>query len=220
MSKSLRLADPFPPARPPRGMAADVRHLIFGFGSLVNADSRKRDVVDPAAVCVRVSSLGYVRSWNFRSPTGFTALGLRRPQTEAEGGVAINGVVFPAGLDLAALDEREAGYQRVPVPPDCVMVLPPVREETPAEQDLRALLDGVCCGVLRWTAPSERALCPQRGLHTEHMQPPSRPCAGTSVLGWRSALPMASVLPPPPKNGPPTGLYLPEMGPNRFSNRR
>ena len=76
----------------------------------------------PCAIPVRLDGFGYVRSWCFRSSTGFTALGLRL----AEAGEAdkVNGVVFEAGQDLVSLDRREFGYTRVKIPRHSVTVLP------------------------------------------------------------------------------------------------
>ncbi|QBR02114.1 gamma-glutamylcyclotransferase family protein [Paraburkholderia pallida] len=92
--------------------------FIFGYGSLINTRSRDATAGKPvAAIPVRVSAaFGYVRSWNERAPSGFTALGLRRP-LKGEAPMTINGVIYPvAGNDMSAFDEREKGYVRVEVP--------------------------------------------------------------------------------------------------------
>lgn len=93
-------------------------HFIFGYGSLINTASRNATAGTPVqAIPVRVSAaFGYVRSWSDRAPSGFTALGLRRPLA-GEAPMTINGVVYPVvGNDMSAFDEREAGYVRVAVP--------------------------------------------------------------------------------------------------------
>jgi hypothetical protein len=66
---------------------------------------------------VRVSAaFGYVRTWNDRSPSGFTALGLRKPNP-GEAPNTINGVLYAVeGDDIAKFDAREEGYARVEVP--------------------------------------------------------------------------------------------------------
>lgn len=94
------------------------KEFIFGYGSLINTPSREatgRGRID--AVSARVSpAFGYVRSWVARSPSGFTALGLR-PAAPGEEPSSINGVVFPVdGDNLPRFDRRESGYDRVAVP--------------------------------------------------------------------------------------------------------
>ena len=93
-------------------------NFIFGYGSLVNTASRNSTSTRPIpAIPVRVSAaFGYIRVWNDRSPSGFTALGLRRP-APGESAMTINGVVYPVdGNDMAAFDARERGYVRMEVP--------------------------------------------------------------------------------------------------------
>ena len=69
------------------------------------------------AAPVRLSAeFGYVRAWNDRSPTGFTAMGVRKVGV-GEAGRTINGVVYPVdAADMAEFDDREAGYDRVEIP--------------------------------------------------------------------------------------------------------
>lgn len=93
-------------------------NFIVGYGSLINTASRNATASHPIhAIPVRVSAaFGYIRTWNDRSPSGFTALGLARA-TPGQSAMTINGVIFPAaGNDMAAYDAREAGYARVAVP--------------------------------------------------------------------------------------------------------
>jgi hypothetical protein len=68
---------------------------------------------------VRVSAaFGYIRAWDDRSTSGFTALGLRKPSAN-EKASTINGVLYPVeGGDMAKYDVREQGYRRVEVPRD------------------------------------------------------------------------------------------------------
>lgn len=92
--------------------------FLFGYGSIINAASRDATAARPApALPARIAaSFGYVRAWNDRSPTGFTALGLRRV-TAGEAGSTINGVLYPVEEDeMSAFDARETGYRRVEVP--------------------------------------------------------------------------------------------------------
>lgn len=94
--------------------------FIFGFGSIINDRSRRSS----APGCTHVvqarihAQWEWTRCWNFRSPTGFTALGLVKRDAGACGASSVNGVVFPVTEEqLAAFDARETGYRRELVPP-------------------------------------------------------------------------------------------------------
>ncbi len=92
--------------------------FIFGYGSLINSTSRNATASRPTiAVPARISAdFGYVRSWNDRTPAGFTALGVRKSRT-GELASTINGVLYPVeGDDLKKFDAREQDYVRVEVP--------------------------------------------------------------------------------------------------------
>jgi tetratricopeptide (TPR) repeat protein len=129
---------------------------IFGYGSIINDESRcgtlyESSTTEPIqknlsrnkltstspfgggslpgdeAVAVSVSSLFAKRCWNFRCPTGFTALGfvLQNPSIgrafESQGSSGlndINGVIFPVTTpqQLRSFDLREVGYNRVCIP--------------------------------------------------------------------------------------------------------
>ena len=94
--------------------------FIFGYGSLINSASRNSTAGKMIpAVPVRISAaFGYIRTWNDRSLSGFTALGLRKPRP-GETGSTINGVIYAASdAEIARFDAREAGYARVEVPRD------------------------------------------------------------------------------------------------------
>ncbi|MEO8132378.1 MAG: gamma-glutamylcyclotransferase family protein [Betaproteobacteria bacterium] len=96
--------------------------FIFGYGSLINSASRNATASKPtAAIPARISAdFGYVRTWNDRTPAGFTALGLRKSRA-GERASTINGVLYPVeGDDMARFDAREQGYVRVEVPADCI----------------------------------------------------------------------------------------------------
>jgi hypothetical protein len=99
-------------------LADQPTQFIFGYGSLINSASRNSTAAKPvAAIPVRVSAaFGFIRIWNDRSPSGFTALGLRQAGP-GESGMTINGVVYPVeGNDMTAFDAREKGYIRIEVP--------------------------------------------------------------------------------------------------------
>jgi len=94
--------------------------FIFGYGSLINSASRSSTAGMPTpAIPVRVSAaFGFFRTWNDRSSSGFTALGLRKagPGEQAS---TINGVLYAVdGSDMAKFDLRETGYSRLEVPRD------------------------------------------------------------------------------------------------------
>ena len=94
--------------------------FIFGYGSLINSASRNATAGKTIpAIPVRVSAaFGYIRAWDDRSTSGFTALGLRKPGP-GEKASTINGVLYPVdGDDMAKYDVRERGYARVEVPRD------------------------------------------------------------------------------------------------------
>lgn len=99
--------------------------FIFGYGSLINSASRNSTAgkMSPA-IPVRVSAaFGFVRTWNDRSRSGFTALGLRKAGP-GERAATINGVIYAAGAgEIAKFDLREAGYARVEVPREDVEAL-------------------------------------------------------------------------------------------------
>jgi len=99
--------------------------FIFGYGSLIDTASRNATAGHSTpAIPVRVSAaFGYVRTWDDRTSTGFTALGLARAGP-GEHAMTINGVLFPVeGNDLPAFDARESGYARIEVPRDDIEAL-------------------------------------------------------------------------------------------------
>ncbi|HUC16331.1 MAG TPA: gamma-glutamylcyclotransferase family protein [Acetobacteraceae bacterium] len=99
--------------------------FIFGYGSLIDTASRNATAGRPTlAIPVRVSAaFGYVRTWDDRASTGFTALGLARAGP-GEPAMTINGVLFPVEAgDLSAFDARESGYARIEVPRDDIEAL-------------------------------------------------------------------------------------------------
>ena len=63
----------------------------------------------PAALVELSAAAGYVREWNFKAPSGFTAVGLR----PSDAPLPVCGVLFEACGALGRFDAREAGYDRV-----------------------------------------------------------------------------------------------------------
>jgi hypothetical protein len=112
----------------------DVEHheYIFGFGSMINITTHdpwltsSSSSISSESVCLPgrpagiLAKFGCQRGWNFRSNTGFTALGISYANAPDEA-TDINGVVFQIGRDmLPDFDRREVGYDRVLVPNDCM----------------------------------------------------------------------------------------------------
>jgi hypothetical protein len=88
--------------------------LVFGFGSLLDDESRLSTMSHTCRGAILCHVRGFVRSWCFRSDTGFTALGgFEAEPSAAEASIA--GIIFPAGTDLDSLDKRERGYHRVQI---------------------------------------------------------------------------------------------------------
>lgn len=112
---------------------------------------------EEVVVAVLGPSFPYRRSWSFRSPTGFTALGLE-PVVSNEEGVRINGILHTAN-NLASIDKRELGYRRVTVPLEQISLVGPV-PGTGVESALAGLVGAekdVICQV--WVYVLEESNC-------------------------------------------------------------
>ena len=89
----------------------------------------------PASLVELDAAAGFVREWNFRAPSGFTAVGVRAVDEPQQ---PISGVLFE--VDRAALtrfDSREAGYERVRLDPSHLRAV----EEGDAD-GIRDILEG------------------------------------------------------------------------------
>lgn len=84
------------------------QHWIFGYGSLICADSRSRTGVTGEALAVEVD--GLERSWNVAlADADLSVVGIRQRQGQQAGGM-----LFPVGEDqLPLFDAREKEYLRV-----------------------------------------------------------------------------------------------------------
>ena len=104
-----------------RAMADPSEQWLFGYGSVINDGSRAAQSEDEHAALVDLlPAAGYVREWNFRAPSGFCAVGLRR----ASSAEIVCGVLFPASEEtLRRFDTRELGYDRVALDPCHLAVL-------------------------------------------------------------------------------------------------
>ncbi|TCS40763.1 gamma-glutamylcyclotransferase family protein [Reinekea marinisedimentorum] len=101
-------------------------NYIFGYGSLICADSRSRTGVSSRANPIEVQ--GIARHWSLNSPTGDCTV----VSAHLDANAVCNGVYFSVDeLNLALFDEREAGYQRVIV--DWKNVIPLSDQPLPKE---------------------------------------------------------------------------------------
>lgn len=90
------------------------KNYIFGYGSLVNAESRAASLNGTrSVVAARVSAeFGYKRAWNYHGP-GFTALGLAKTNNP----MSINGVIYSVNDEgMSIWDMREKNYYRIELP--------------------------------------------------------------------------------------------------------
>ena len=85
---------------------------LFGYGSLINSESRARTGCSGAALPVRVS--GIQRAWNFVDrATRMTYLGVVLREESVTNGI----LVSVSTADLPLFDAREAGYTRTKLDP-------------------------------------------------------------------------------------------------------
>lgn len=101
---------------------SDTLVAYFGYGSLVNRATLRTAYI--AAQPVRLA--GWRRCWRPRSPAlpervepNASLLSARKVTDSIIDGL----LVFDHAENLPAVDERETGYDRVLVPPDCIQVL-------------------------------------------------------------------------------------------------
>jgi len=128
----------------------DDRVFLFGYGSLLNNESRcgsngcNNAERENDALLVRVSkNWGYTRAFCTRSQTGFTALGLISSDTKPTsagatvvGNAGIIGVIFEvSSIDLPTFDARERAYDRVTVPAEHIEVVSGQLLNMPKPQD-------------------------------------------------------------------------------------
>jgi len=151
---------------------------IFGFGSIMKTsthapwlttDSKSKSSPEtssylPGRRAVISRCFGYRRGWNFRSATGFTALGIVREagyrrqgdngdvshNNHNDGGgdsgnaTDINGVLFRiSSSQLPDFDRREVGYDRVEIPKDRIVLHPSEEKEDECQTRDEALSTSV-----------------------------------------------------------------------------
>jgi cation transport regulator ChaC len=91
---------------------ATLTHFVFGYGSLICPESRAITAPEQAhKIATPVSVRNVERVWSKRTSRGMTAMGVRFVE-DAE----CIGVILPVSdRELAQFDEREQGYDRVPL---------------------------------------------------------------------------------------------------------
>ena len=97
---------------------------IFGYGSLVNNESRFLTIkrhTEPIKVIID-KSFGYIRKWNYyNNDKNIIALGLEK---QVNSSYSINGILFDVNEDeIALLDKREIGYEKITIPSSCINIL-------------------------------------------------------------------------------------------------
>ena len=96
-----------------------MKEFIFAYGSLLNKTSRERTFHTASIYKANIKkNSGYYRTFNFRSNTGFTALGLAKSSDESKCiGATINGIIIEVENvhDFQKLDDREVGYNRIDI---------------------------------------------------------------------------------------------------------
>lgn len=103
-----------------------MREFIFGYGSLINDESRRRTAGESEGIAATVvlRDSEYERAWCFHAASGFTALGMRtakRTSAARSASQGVNGVLFEVrGGDavMSEFDLREEGYRRVALRPE------------------------------------------------------------------------------------------------------
>mmetsp|Transcript_10113 Transcript_10113/g.24541 ORF Transcript_10113/g.24541 Transcript_10113/m.24541 type:complete len:1333 (+) Transcript_10113:157-4155(+) len=89
---------------------------IFGFGSIMNRGTHGENFLPGVAVLLS-KEFGYERQWNFRSSTGFTALGVSKVPSGKDPTLDVNGVLFRVTQSMIPVfDRREVGYEKVRIP--------------------------------------------------------------------------------------------------------
>ncbi|KAJ3156152.1 hypothetical protein HDU86_004120 [Geranomyces michiganensis] len=115
-----------PPAAPtPTPSNTPPRHYLFGYGSLINPQSRLRTVPVPTRA-IPATVKGLQRSWSYPCPRNqYTAVGVTRVNNGCS--AQCNGVLIPLSetdpeADLRSLDARETHYTRTLLPVDDIVL--------------------------------------------------------------------------------------------------
>jgi len=114
-------------------------NYVFGYGSLINPDSRGCTVDSTkSARVIKVLAKGLERSWNYNCRDTYTAVGVSKVEDKS---IACNGVIIPIDdplNDLPKLDERECDYRRVQLFREDIEIIHDHSNETIDDQELLA----------------------------------------------------------------------------------
>lgn len=115
-----------------------LQHFVFGYGSLICANSRAVTAPETGDKLVTpVIVQGLERTWAKRTNRGMTAMGVRFVK---EGECV--GVLVPVSEDeLSMFDQREVGYDRILLNPDTVDVVPFLDDQHYNADDHQTFLD-------------------------------------------------------------------------------
>ncbi|KAJ3369468.1 hypothetical protein HDU91_007141 [Kappamyces sp. JEL0680] len=143
--------------------AAPRTQFLFGYGSLINPQSRERTLNRPLGKddVIPVSVAGLQRSWSYRcSRRDYTAVSVSRTTEHT----ATNGVLIPLldpKQDLALLDEREIHYARGLVPLSAIRFLGSETIQIPAD-------------ALVWVYENHDSAFPNFNASSQHVQQNAR----------------------------------------------
>jgi len=112
-------------------------NYVFGYGSLINPDSRGRTVDSTKSARVyKVLAKGLERSWNYNCRDVYTAVGVAKVDDLS---VTCNGVIIPIDdpiNDIPKFDEREKDYRRVKLSRENISIIHDQRNEGIKDEDL------------------------------------------------------------------------------------
>jgi len=114
-------------------------NYVFGYGSLINPDSRGCTVDSTkSARVIKVLAKGLERSWNYNCRDVYTAVGVSKVDDPS---ITCNGVIIPIDdpiNDLPKLDERELHYRRVPLSRKNISIIHDDRNQGVSDEKLLA----------------------------------------------------------------------------------
>lgn len=149
---------------------------VFGFGSIINTathapwlaltssidnNSTNGSNIGNTALqgqrATILATFGFKRGWTYRSPTGFTALGVYRVEEATD----INGVLFRIKHDmLEGFDRREVGYDRVEILRDDIeLIQPQSKDDGAVEKHTNHVLLNIQEGERIWVYIPKESFC-------------------------------------------------------------
>ncbi|ORX88313.1 hypothetical protein BCR32DRAFT_324092 [Anaeromyces robustus] len=114
-------------------------NYVFGYGSLINPDSRGSTVDSTKnARVIKVLAKGLERSWNYNCRDVYTAVGVSKVKDTS---ITCNGVIIPIDdpiNDLPKLDERELHYRRVQLSRKDIIIIHDEKNQDVEDENLLA----------------------------------------------------------------------------------